>query len=353
MKAVTGVAVRAIKAVVPRKVAVTGDYEHLTVEERARFQDTTGICQRHIVEDGQLASDLCQVAAEAVLAHLQWERESVGALILISQTSDQPVPATSIVLQHKLKLSSSCLAFDVNLGCSAYPYGIAIVSSLMKNLGIERALLLVGDVSSRVCAYHDKSAWPLFGDAGSATALELDEDAAPMHFDLKSDGSGKDAIIIPGGGLASRRPPTLTHLEEETGQDQVKRRPDQLILKGADIFGFAISKVPPSIRLVMEQAGKTATDVDFLVLHQANKMINDRIAKKAGFAPEQHLSSLEHYGNTSSASIPVTLSVHADRFEQQRLVVLCGFGVGLSWSSMTLQVNKGAVLPCTETDFHD
>lgn len=353
MNVVDGVAVRAVKAVVPSKVVATDDYEHLTPEERNRFQNTTGISQRHIVAEGQLASDLCQVAAESVLEYLQWEKSTLGALVLVTQTADQPVPATSIVLQQKLGLSSSCLAFDVNLGCSAYPYGMAIVSSLMKTLGIGRTLLLVGDVSSRVCAYHDKSAWPLFGDAGSATALELDAKAAPMCFDLKSDGAGKNAIIIPGGGLASRLPPTLTNLEEEVGADQVKRRSDQLILKGADIFGFAISKVPSSIRSVMEQADKTVSDIDFLVLHQANKMINDRIAKKVGFAPEQSLSSLEDYGNTSSASIPVTLSVHANRFEQQKQLVLCGFGVGLSWSSMTLQLDGGVVLPCTETDYHD
>jgi len=182
MKALSGIEIRAVAATVPTQVARTQDYEFLTMEERQRFQKVTGIAARRIVRDGQCASDLCMTAAETALAHVGWARESVGALIMITQTGDQPVPATSIVIQNKLGLPQTCVAFDVNLGCSSYPYGLAIVGSMMQSLGIMRALLLIGDVSSRVCAKNDKSAWPLFGDAGTATALELDERASPMYL---------------------------------------------------------------------------------------------------------------------------------------------------------------------------
>jgi len=351
MKALSGVAVRAVAAAVPTDVARTQDYEYLNPEERLRFQKATGIASRHIVRDGQCASDLCIAAAEQTFEYLDWSRESVGALVLITQTGDQPVPATAIVIQQKLGLPQNCVAFDVNLGCSSYPYGLAIVGSMMQSLGINRALLLIGDVSSRVCAKHDKSSWPLFGDAGSATALELDEHATPIQLDLMSDGSGKDAIIIPGGGLASKRPPPLQGtVQMEASADGTLRRPDNLILRGADIFSFAISKVPPSIRRTMEASGRTPNEIDFLVLHQANKMINDTIAKKTGFTPEKTLTTLAEYGNTSSASIPLTISAHAHCFDIERRVLVCGFGVGLSWGAAALIIPAHTVLPVTETD---
>lgn len=351
IKPISGVAIRAVSSVVPTRIARTADYVHLSPEERARFQKATGIAERHIVHPGQCASDLCTTAALRVLEHLAWAPESVGALVLITQTGDQPVPATSLGIQHRLGLPNSCLAFDVNLGCSSYPYGLAIVSSLMHTLGIGRALLLIGDVSSLTCAEHDKSSWPLFGDAGSATALELDEHAPAMYLDLMSDGAGKDAIVIPRGGLASRRPAGDGPAEQETDRDGITRRPDQLILRGADIFGFAISKVPPSIQRTLDAAGMDSGSVDLLVLHQANKMINDTIARKTGFSGDKAPSSLEHFGNTSSASIPVTLGANAALFsEAQRSTLLCGFGVGLSWGCALVTLARGTILPITESD---
>jgi 3-oxoacyl-[acyl-carrier-protein] synthase-3 len=350
MNAITGVALRAVAAATPARVVRTADYTYLNPDERKRFQKATGISERRIVAAGQCASDLCLTAAKAVLEHLGWDLASIGALILITQTGDQPVPATSIVLQDKLGLPQSCLAFDINLGCSSYPYGLAVVGSMIRTLGIARALLLVGDVSSRVCAEHDKSAWPLFGDAGSATALELDENAPPIHVDLCSDGAGKDAIIIPGGGLASRLPPVDGHLVDATGSDGVQRHAGNLVLRGADIFSFAISRVPGSIQRAMSASGRAAQDFDFLLLHQANKMINDTIARKLGFAPDRVPTSIEHYGNTSSASIPVTLCANAELFAMPRWVVASGFGVGLSWGSATFQLPAASVLPCIASD---
>jgi 3-oxoacyl-[acyl-carrier-protein] synthase-3 len=331
-------------------VARTADYVYLKPEERQRFQKATGIAERRIVAAGQCASDLCLAAAKAALTRLDWDPASVGALILVTQTGDQPVPATSIVLQDKLGLQRSCAAFDINLGCSSYPYGLAVAGSMMRTLGIARTLLLIGDVSSRVCAEHDKSAWPLFGDAGSATALELDENAPPIHVDLNSDGAGRDAIIIPGGGLASRQPPVDGRIAVTTGSDGVRREADNLVLRGADIFSFAISRVPDSIQRVIAASGRAARDFDFLLLHQANRMINNTVARKLGFAANRVPTSIEHYGNTSSASIPVTMCANAALFETPRWVVASGFGVGLSWASATFRLPAASVLSCIDTD---
>lgn len=349
MNAIHGVAVRGMAAAVPTKVARTADYEVLAVEERQRLQKATGIGAHRISRPEQCTSDLCQAAAERLLEHLGWDRGSVGALILLTQTPDQPIPATAIVLQDKLGLPQTCIAFDINLGCSAFPYGVATLASLMSTLGIARALMLMGDIS-RVCAYDDKSAWPLFGDAGSATALELDDSAPPIHIDLMSDGGGRDAIVIPGGGLASRLPPDDWPAQPVQDDDGMPRRPGNLRLRGADIFSFAITKVPPSILRVLAQAGKAPSEVDYLVLHQANKMINDTIARKTHFTAEAALSSLAEFGNTSSASIPLTMCAHATKFDRERLVAACGFGVGLSWGTALFGMPAGGVLPPVESD---
>lgn len=349
MNAIRNIAVRGMAVCVPTKVVKTDDYEVLSTEERQRLQKATGIGAHRMSPPGQCTSDLCQAAAEQLLEHLGWERSSVGALVLLTQTPDQPIPATGIVLQDKLGLPSSCLAFDINLGCSAFPYGLATLTSMMATLGIARALLLMGDIS-RVCAYEDKSAWPLFGDAGSATALEIDAAAPPIYVDLMSDGGGRDAIVIPGGGLASRLPPGEWPAQPVQDDDGMVRRPGNLRLRGADIFSFAITKVPSSIQRVLDAAGKTPAEVDYLVLHQANKMINDTITKKAQFAPAASLSSLAEYGNTSSASIPLTLCAHAPQFDRDRLVAACGFGVGLSWGTALFNLPAGGALPLIESD---
>jgi 3-oxoacyl-[acyl-carrier-protein] synthase III len=349
MNAIAGIAMRGVAAAVPTKIARTSEYEVLSPEERQRLQKATGIGAHRMSPPDQCTSDLCQAAAEHLLEHLGWARDSVGALILLTQTPDQPIPATGIVLQDKLGLSTKCIAFDINLGCSAYPYGLATVASLMLTLNIPRALMLMGDIS-RVCEYKDRTAWPLFGDAGSATALELDPAAPSIHLDLMSDGAGRNAIIIPGGGIASRLPPGDEPIQAVPGDDGVPRRPGNLLLRGADIFSFAITKVPSSIERTLAAAGKTSAEVDFLVLHQANKMINDTIAKKTHFGADVSLSTLADYGNTSSASIPLTLCAHASHFDRDRLVAACGFGVGLSWGTALLTVPAGSVLPVIESD---
>lgn len=346
----TGVAIRGIATAVPTRIARTADYTLLTEAERAKFAAGTGIEARRLAADGQCTSDLCIAAAEDLLGRLAWDRADVGALVMITQTGDHPVPATAIIVQHKLGLPKSCAAFDINLGCSSYPYGLAVLGSMMRTLGIRRALLLVGDVSSRLCAYNDKSSWPLFGDAGSATALELDAAAAPIHFDLNSDGAGKDAIIVEAGGLASKRPANADSFAEVELSPGIARSSANLQLKGADIFSFAIGAVPPSIRRVLEKAGWTLDQVEHVVLHQANKMINDFIRKKVGWAVDKDINTLKDYGNTSSVSIPLTLCAGARRLEGGGKVLLSGFGVGLSWASATVELAPGTVLHLFDSD---
>lgn len=349
MSQLSGVAIRGVSTAVPTKISRVSDYQHMSAEEAERFSKSTGIYERRIVAGPQCASDLCAFAADDLLGKLNWERADIGALILITQTGDYPIPATSILLQHRLGLPQACIAFDINLGCSAFPYGLLAVGSLMKGAGIKRALLLIGDVSSKVCGYEDKSAWPLFGDAGSATALELDDNAAPMHFDMMADGKGAEAIIIPAGGLSARQAITAENLVP-VDHNGLMRNSANLVLRGADIFSFAISKVAPSVKRALEAAQWAPESVDKYVLHQANKMINDSVRKKLAVPEERAPMSIDKFGNTSSASVPLTMCHTRESWRFPCRAVFAGFGVGLSWGTTTAELAAGTVLSWVETD---
>lgn len=328
MSLLTGVKIRAISASCPRRTARSEDAPSLTGAASRRFVKSVGIDERRIANSGTFSSDLAREAAKQALGDLGWSE--VDLLVAITQTPDRAIPGIAVMLQHQLGLSSSVPAFDINLGCSSVPYGVSVVASMMKSLHLKRGVLVIADISSRLCDPQDAGTSPLFGDAGGAIALELDETGS-MVFDLNTDGSGVDAITVKGAGLASRSPPTPSANTGEYGDFY-------LSMKGSDVFSFAISKAPESIaRALSEYAGLNEDGVtpDMVVLHQANKMINDTIAKKLSFAGDVEFpTSLREFGNTSSVTLPVTLASQFGGSSISGVVVLCGFGVGLSWGTL-------------------
>ena len=251
------------------------------------------------------AGDLCRVAAEELLHELGWERDTIDIIIFVTQTPDYITPATAIIIQNQLGLSKDCLAFDINLGCSGYVYGLSTAAGLLRNFPQGRALVLVGDVSSACVSAEDKSAAPIFSDAGSATALEKKEGASPLWFNLQSDGQGFEAIIIPGGGY--RNPITAEALAVKTISEGISRNETHLILNGIDVFNFSIKEVPKNVNALLEALKKSQEEVDYFIFHQANMMINETIRKKLKLEKWQVPYSLEKFGNTSSATIPVTM----------------------------------------------
>ncbi len=302
----------------------------------AKIQQHSGVMRRPVTLGGLCASDLCFAAAERLLENLNWSRESIDALIFVTQTPDYVLPATSCTLQQRLGLTKHCAAFDVNLGCSGYVYGLWLAGQILASASMRRTLLLVGDTISRIVSPMDRGAALLFGDAGSATALERTDDEAPMLFELGTDGRGRDHLIVPAGSF--RRPHTdLTQLRTER-EGGAMRSDEDLFMDGAEVFSFAIREVAPLIKNVLSQAGWSKESLDALVLHQANEFILQHVAKRLGLPREKVPSSLENYGNTSSASIPLTMVVSLGerlKASAQRLV-LAGFGVGWSWGAVAL-----------------
>lgn len=329
------VAVRGIVSVVPGARWDNLDVPAQERRQRERLVKHVGVRWRHYCgAHGLIFSDLAQRAAEALMQGLGWS--SVDALIVVTQSPEFLIPATAVILQHRLGLSTRTMAFDINLGCSGYPYGIYTCAAMVGAQGARRVIVLVGDQAASVGA-ADAGREILFGDACTATALEYDPAAAPMYFEGCSDGSGYDAIIVPHGGKRYPwRPDSAAPL---TCPDGVVRSLDGVWLDGPAILSFSTSRAPEAIRGLIQGIGADADSIDYFVMHQANAMINETIRKKVGGEARKWPSSLYDYGNTSSASIPVTISARlAEQASSSRLRwICCGFGIGLSWGTLFLE----------------
>ncbi len=345
---IPNIRIKGIAAAVPQQEVSNWDYEKLTEKERRMLVKTTGVEKRRVAPKGMATSDLCFEAAEQLLEKLEWQKEDIQILIFLSQSRDYYLPATSIILQDRLGLSKSCLAFDIGLGCSGYVYGLSVIGSMMATTGLKKGLLMMGDISSATCSPDDKSTYPLFGDAGTVSAIELDADAPPMHFNLKSDGSGYEAIIIPDGGI--RNLVSEQSFEVKQIADGIERCNLNLALDGVDVFNFSITQVHPSIRELYEFANTNTEHYDYFLMHQANKLMNETIRKKLKFEPEKVPYSIAKYGNTSSASIPLTIvSELSDEVSSKPLsLLLSGFGVGLSWGAVSIETAPIVCLPVIE-----
>lgn len=334
INSVESVRIDAIYAAVPDSFVLTKDYENFTQEEARVFEKNTGIFKRRVAPENVTCSDLCEFATHQLLNDFPCNNE-IDILVFVSQSPDYFLPATAIVLQDKLGIPKNCLAFDVNLGCSGYVYGLQIIGQFLQSKNFRKALLLVGDKSTISTHHKDKSTFPLFGDAGTATLLSYDSNAKTMYFDLGSDGSGRNAIIIPAG---HSRMPYGTYDDSEINFSGGLRSLKHLNLDGLAVFNFALDVVPKTIKNVLDSANVAPEEVDFFVLHQANGLITKSIYLKLGISKEKFLESISEFGNTSSASIPLTLchsNIEDDGNEKSWL--FCGFGVGFSWATVYLK----------------
>ena len=302
------------------------------------FVDTTGVKERRC-SDTLTTSDLCFAAAEKLIAELGWDKKEIEALVFVSQTADYFLPATACILQDRLGLPKECYAEDVALGCSGWVYGLSNVASLVTTGTIKKALLLAGDAKKRAILKRD----PLFGDAGTATAIEYVEGAKGFQFHFGTDGSGYDAIITPDGGSRNQVTEHSFELHEYEGK---KMHNLQTHMKGMDVFSFGITTAPKSVKKLSERFGFDYMDADYVIFHQANMKMNNQIVKKLKLDQGKVPSCMYHFGNTSSASIPMTIVGELrGKFENKpTMFICCGFGVGLSWGTVALETNN-VVIP--------
>ncbi len=320
---VNNIRIAGITAAVPSAKASNRSCPLISAEEAELLIRTTGIEERRIAGKDLCASDLCFEAAKALLEELRWDPHEVDALVFVTQTPDHQLPGNSMLLQDRLGLSHECMALDIHQGCAGYVYGLATLSGMMSASGLKKALLLVGDTITKLLDPSDKGTIPIFSDAGSATALEWSDAAELMHFHLQTNGAKSNAICMQGSG--SRK--------DEPGDPFMRMR-------GHDIFTFGLKEVAPNIESLLQYCRMEKNEIDYFVFHQANLLLNESIRKKLDIAPEKVPYTLQNYGNTSCATIPLTLvdQVCEQAAEDAKRVVLSGFGVGLSWGSAVVSL---------------
>lgn len=332
------VSIAAVRVAVPEnevRLEDEADFYGGSLKKIDRLRATLGMDRRRICPPDVTASDLCASAARRLLADYPRWREKIAALIFVSQNPDWTQPATACELQHRLGLPRSCAAFDVNQGCAGYIYGLWLASSII-SAGAEAVLLLVGDaprmdVRNRVTA-------PVFGNGGSATLLRKKPGAPVMHLGFGTDGSGFETIIVPAG--QARIPFSLI---PQGNEDLVADFRDpagnpwhmmDTYMDGGAVFNFTMNVVPGHVERALRHAGLAARDIDWLILHQANKHIVDTLAEKIGVPLEKTPdTSFGNYGNLASASIPAALCDAFSGLRDPGMTLMCGYGIGLAWGS--------------------
>lgn len=330
---VADVRLSGISAAVPSQAVRNEDLDLLKTPDGKGFVRAVGIGTRRVAPPEVCASDLCVAAAERLLRDCDISRDEVGLLVFVTQTPDHPVPGNSMLAQRRLGLPTSTWVLDVNQGCAGYVYGLATAVSLMSAAHIRRGLLLVGDTLTRLLSSQDRSTLPIFSDAGSATLLEQSAGAEPMYFNLGSDGHGADVIQVRTGG--ARHPFGPASLSVRVEEPNVARAPIHLAMRGMDVLYYTMKYAVPNIHELLAFANACVDTPDYWVFHQANQILNDCLRKRLCIAPERAPETLLDYGNTSCASIPVTICVRlADALANgRRKLLLSGFGAGFSWGS--------------------
>lgn len=338
------VKIQGIAACVPERVEENRDYTLLSKEEIEKYIATTGVERRHCaIHDGAIcASDLCQKAAEKLISDLGWSKDEIGLLIFVSQTTDYRLPSTACVLQDKMGLSKKCLAFDITLGCPGYLVGMGTAGSIIQNGTIKKALVMCGNTQSEFASYEDRSMYLLLGDAGTVTALEYTDgdDYDEMDFSYMTDGSGRNSLIVPDGG--SRNQVNSNSFVMEDCGDGIRRSRLHEKMDGADVFSFATFNVPRNFNDLLTRINLDKIKVDYMLLHQANRFLMEKLRKKLGFPPEKCPYNIDQFGNTSGATIPLLMVTNLKEELERRPLTLClaTVGVGFSLGSACIHTTK-------------
>lgn len=309
--------------------------------EAERVIAQAGIKTKHTVIDNTLlASDMGVVAAERLIERLQWDKTSIDLLCFVSLSHDYPEPPTACIMQDRLGLPEDCMTIDINQGCSGWVNGLSVVASFISSGNYRRALLVNGDTSSLLCSPFDKESRPLFGDGSAATALEYDENAPEIVFNFGTRGSDFASILTKHGGL--RYPITEESLKFKEYGENIVRRDKDSTMDGMSVFAFGMSTAPKSVSSLCEKYNINLENIDYFVMHQANMYMNEKIRKKLKIPAEKTPYSMGEYGNTSSASIPLTIVTQLhDKMEQENLKIMAvAFGVGLAWGSVYFETKQ-------------
>ena len=334
------VSIRGMAASVPFQSEENNSYPYFDENEFNRMIPTIGVERRRSLKKGQTCGDLAYEAANKLLKELGWDRNSIDLLVFCSPDRDYIIPDTACVLQGRLGLQKNTMAFDMTLGCTGWVYSMTTVCSLLSSGCLKRALLLTGNMGSYECAYTDKTAYPLFSDSGTATALEYDLNAPPIFCHLGTDGLNYKDIIIQDGG--ARNWVNEDSLKSVEYGPNIKRTRLHMEMNGMNVFSFALKVAPETVDILLDFCKKSKDEVDNFFFHQANLYMVNKIIKKMHIDASKAPFSLRNFGNTGASSIPLTMVT--ERADSLRNIcaknVGCSFGVGLSWASIYYETER-------------
>lgn len=332
--------IRGVCTVIPKSRICLDDEKQFYSDEAKikKLKVTVGLCTRAVVAPGTTPSDLMEFAANRLIKDMNVNTGEIDALVCVLDFPDYRLPPTSCVLHGKLDMPSSCMAFDINHGCAGYVYGLYTAYAMIESGAAKRVLLLVGDTKSRTIDVRDRVSAPIFGDGAAATLLEHTDAVSESWFVLGANGKLYENIIVPAGG--ARRPCSDETREAVSDAFGNVRSAENFFMNGREVFDFTMNTVPSNIAKTIALSGKAVSELDFFVLHQANKSIIQNIAIRSGIRDMSRVptETLSRYGNLSVASIP---SVFNDALSHQLqngrcTMLISGFGVGLAYGSAIL-----------------
>lgn len=336
------VAIRGISGCVPSQIEENINLPFYSSEEEAeQVIAATGIERRHVAPSHITATDLCYSAAEDLIQELGWEKDSIDLIAFATQCPDYVNHPNSFVVHEKMGLSENTICVDYYHGCPAWVVSLSSVMMMMQSGMIKRAILLDGDTISQIQDKQNREERPLFGDAGTATALEYDENIGATYFNIGTKSEDGKALIKEDG--AFRNPYTMESLQFELEKRAGNISPDQVSNKmdSMDVFSFAITKVPKALKKLCAAYEISLDNITNLYLHQANKLIIENIAKRMKVNMDKVPLSLKNYGNTTSASIPLTIvSNNEGRTDVNEKILACGFGTGLAWGAVYFETRN-------------
>ena len=309
-------------------------------QEARKVIASTGIERHRMAGEGITASDLSIKAVERLLEDLGWKATEIDCLFYVCTSRDFIAPQTACILQDRIGLRNDCFVMDLPLGCSGWIYGMSVASSMMSHGTFKKGLLIAAETNTKNRSRNDRTVRPLFGDAATVTALEVSSKPHKINFMFGVDGSGYQAVWAKHGG--TRFPAdtgSVIDIEVEPG---IVRKGTDMVVNGMDVFAFAIKRPPRALKEMIAEFNIDLEEIDFLLLHQANKFIDEKIRKSLGVPSEKVPYCLNDFGNVTSASIPLTMVTRCAetlRTNDCRMLA-CGFGVGLAWDCMEFCCDK-------------
>lgn len=306
-----------------------------------KLKEVMGYDKRRIVQPGTCVSDLAVFGLQHLFKQGLLRRDEIDALLLVTQTADHFMPATSSLIQGRLGLKHDMLCLDINQACAGFVIGLMQAFMLLEQESVRKVVLVNADVLSRKASPRDRNIYPMIGDGASITIVERDDADSVIYASVKMDGSRASALTIPAGGLRLPSSPATAQLED-VGDNNLRAK-DHVFMDGSAIFNFVQTEVPPLIEELLARAGVSSGAVDYFLCHQPNRFMLEKLADKMK-VPYARMPNnvVEHFGNSGSVTIPTVMAYNLrDRLlREQFQVCLAGFGGGLAWSAMLLKLGK-------------